>query len=1653
MEPGRVLIYIVMLMLAALPARSSLVQLPQPLARRLGEGGSNVGGSDVGDMGGGDMGGGDIGGGDIGGGDIGGGDIGGGDIGGVLLGPDDWNDRICNVVSETTPDYGQNVGDALLFSTTVASVRRHKQDEFGNATAETFYNGENYTMLRAQRGFPGCTAHNMVNTATWSRETEWVDNTPDEERPFWMPSRLVDTSRNLIGNSTTPSTVTMMVQFVVDPAGVPETSAGAPLTATVNLTTGIGEHLPYSLSMSVEFEVTATTSANGSAWGNHESSCWGPDGKDLAPQPVSMRLLDAVSLDFTACDVEGLPVAHHVPLLTRFDGNRHFEAILTNDTWNGSVAIQQEVSALSSAGMYTVSVQPSTIGNFTLWLFLIDDDTGRATAVHDPVPVEVRCPSYQVQISVDSCGCPAGQYDRGGEGESCSLCPSGQSSTAGAMFNCEDCPAGYTSSSRTGLCKACAEGKFASRAGQGTCTRCQDGTYSAAGATSCEPCGEYSSMERTVDLSATMPESPYGVNCTRGILHGTLAGHWTDKVVDALNGNSTRVWACEPSEACVGGLDSACAVGYEGPMCAACARGFIRTRKEGPCEPHEFNDARADTMVAVVIVVGLLVSGALGCCCVGCCWRLTRQKPPKPRPPWEERVPDDVAEGFIDDRAGNQGGQVMNVHVESSQPAYHVWVHRAVDAQLAPFAFHEMVCKELGAFGIHAQPEQLRAHREHDDGLSDEPAPALSAAHDPMEHLSGAHVCVFLLSNSVFHDEQSLALLRHAVELGKQCILVNMPGARFPTAPGKPCDRPFPENSFNPTWTPHCPELKPAFAEICITWEIEYPHACCQELLKRVASHLERLTGAPVCDVAEAMESLGRDEDATLRAAVDLKPSEVELAWEWEAKVWDAFLSHKITDAKDVVLTWHTALSALGYNPFIDRINLDAVENIPTYVEQTASFVIAVTANLWQSYWCAVELRKAVTLHAEGKLNILLIPIQGERYTAPGDEAPSLDFPTPAIMMQNFEKWFPDADAVSTAGIDRLYGGGEYTHSRLVKHTLMHYKSFERLLFARVGLSIRSHIELAALIEAGGAGMESRMASVQMLIDEANAHEQQRNSTTRYELAIEQVTTALGHGSMHDAQLAVLEVRRPKPNKQENRPGNETGNAEGSKPTAVVGTKRMVRGHTKFLQAIRRWNTAETKFWAHRRKELDKKDASMPGAAPTPAASPAKAPTKPRSEKEKKPAGTVKSYHPDEFSAVVVALRAESVSLGSAMLSLGYAVEMRELTLSSSQSGTEALKALGSVLGECQKVLIGFFQISASIAIHFPSVPFPKQFLKLTDVLSVLMGDFISGDGLNALVDGRLHFANTTIFSCVLLLVFLCSIPAAHVLLSRCCFAASRRVDAADRCVRMVVFVAFLAYPIVSARLLKLYHLRSFGDVELLDADFSLTKDDLGTWQATGALFLVLYTVGIPATFFCILWGTARKQADAVDLNTAQGVAAARQAKKYLARYGLLYAKYEIRCWWWEMVELLRKLLLTGVVVFVVPGSVTQIWFAIIVSLVSLLTMTFFTPYANAQVDAISWVAQTCTLFSLLCTLALKVGFDTADKPLQHVVQFTIVVASLLPVLACLLLVGTAMWGIQRASAAAHRRMRLERERERQQDEPPTAESQPSAEPMTASFV
>ena len=57
---------------------------------------------------------------------------------------------------------------------------------------------------------------------------------------------------------------------------------------------------------------------------------------------------------------------------------------------------------------------------------------------------------------------------------------------------------------------------------------------------------------------------------------------------------------------------------------------------------------------------------------------------------------------------------------------------------------------------------------------------------------------------------------------------------------------------------------------------------------------------------------------------------------------------------------------------------------------------------------------------------------------------------------------------------------------------------------------------------------------------------------------------------------------------------------------------------------------------------------------------------------------------------------------------------------------------------------------------------------------------------------------------------------------------------------------------------------------------------------------------------------------------------------RYAHRMGILYTKYKLHCWWWEVFDLIRKLLLTSVIVFIEAGSVLQVWVGILISLFAL---------------------------------------------------------------------------------------------------------------------
>ena len=243
-----------------------------------------------------------------------------------------------------------------------------------------------------------------------------------------------------------------------------------------------------------------------------------------------------------------------------------------------------------------------------------------------------------------------------------------------------------------------------------------------------------------------------------------------------------------------------------------------------------------------------------------------------------------------------------------------------------------------------------------------------------------------------------------------------------------------------------------------------------------------------------------------------------------------------------------------------------------------------------------------------------------------------------------------------------------------------------------------------------------------------------------------------------------------------------------------------------------------------------------------------------------------------------------------------------------------------------------------------------------------------------------MHYGTATLGICFGFIFLLLGIFVSH----RCVIAPRvRRRDAAwsaaleDNCVRGAVMCCSILYPVLAARLLALYRVVEFNDLSMLEEDVRLSSDDARPWQMAGLPFTFMMVIGMPCFALAVLCRTARPGA----LDKARPAEKARLENRYLRRYGQLYMMYKPDVWWWEMVEITRKLLLIAILGYFRAGSVEQLWTGVLISLISILLLTNFSPYRDERVDAVSWASQVATLLTLLGGAALT-GSQVLTLPL-----------------------------------------------------------------------
>ncbi|GMH70102.1 hypothetical protein TrLO_g7545 [Triparma laevis f. longispina] len=96
-----------------------------------------------------------------------------------------------------------------------------------------------------------------------------------------------------------------------------------------------------------------------------------------------------------------------------------------------------------------------------------------------------------------------------------------------------------------------------------------------------------------------------------------------------------------------------------------------------------------------------------------------------------------------------------------------------------------------------------------------------------------------------------------------------------------------------------------------------------------------------------------------------------------------------------------------------------------------------------------------------------------------------------------------------------------------------------------------------------------------------------------------------------------------------------------------------------------------------------------------------------------------------------------------------------------------------------------------------------------------------------------------------------------------------------------------------------------------------------------------------------------------------------------MTRISFLYSMYEPQCYDFEVKETVRKLLLTGGLIFLKPGTASQIVVSILMCLGSIRTYAYYNPFVDPKTDIIAEVAQWSLFFIMFGALLIRVNIDS----------------------------------------------------------------------------
>ena len=170
-----------------------------------------------------------------------------------------------------------------------------------------------------------------------------------------------------------------------------------------------------------------------------------------------------------------------------------------------------------------------------------------------------------------------------------------------------------------------------------------------------------------------------------------------------------------------------------------------------------------------------------------------------------------------------------------------------------------------------------------------------------------------------------------------------------------------------------------------------------------------------------------------------------------------------------------------------------------------------------------------------------------------------------------------------------------------------------------------------------------------------------------------------------------------------------------------------------------------------------------------------------------------------------------------------------------------------------------------------------------------------------------------------------------------------------------------------------------------------------------------VYPIGVPLLYFCLLWSKRDKldpgqkiyektMSEEEALKKALIDRARNEAEDpTLKSLAFLYASYEPKRFYFEVFETLRKLALTGFLVFLVPGTCGQIVISMLMCLVSMRVYSGCKPFIDVSHDRLSETTQWQLFLTQLGALAMKANLDGENLTSKMFFDLTLSLLQVVP--------------------------------------------------------